>query len=232
MRCRALTSVALLGCFLALQSTPALAHHKGTYGSHGYVWFAYRFDGAEVRVSSDNCGPTDPSPGAYTKIQASTAGTDEFLSRWPSGISLRPTSCQGGWGFADDISLNYQSNFETTHGNYGGENHSYVASGTWCEMWAMPHRCGYHPSIVHLNKPYFSTKSTAWLERLIMHETSHSLGLSDFCSQDSISNDGTSTCNSGRWTQVMEYKPVDRRAVYDIYPGWVYPHELLGVTCC
>jgi hypothetical protein len=65
--------------------------------------------------------------------------------------------------------------------------------------------CGSHPATVHLNYDKWNVTSTTGRERLIMHETGHSHGLDHHCTSDSIMNDGSSTCNGGKWTAIMSY---------------------------
>lgn len=210
----------------AVAGTAEANHRKGTYGNHGYQWFARWTDFAVADVTSDYCN--DREIGVYSRIKSSTANKSYMTARWPSGIRLRRATTNGCDGVVTnyiDIKLNYQSNFSTTHGNYGGENHSTVGSSSWCAIFSAPHPCGYHISLVHLNKSRFtsSSYSNAYRERLIMHETGHSLGLAHHCTSDAIMNDGSSGCNGGKWTAVMSYQTTDRQGIYNTYPGWRYP---------
>lgn len=200
---------------------PAQAsHNKGTYGNHGYVWFARYDDNAIAWVSSTDCNKRETD--AYERITNST--DDAFNVRWPSGIRLSQQYCDGRMNAYVDIKLIYDSNFTQTYGNYGGFNVSTKAPQSWCDTFGAPYPCGYHPSVVRLNRSRFFNNNWShnYRERLIMHETGHSLGMSHVCSQDSIMNDGTSDCNGGRWTAVMVYKPTDHQAIRDTYPNWKY----------
>ncbi len=125
-----------------------------------------------------------------------------------------------------DIRITY-SDFDVTHngGNFPGENHSVLALESYCDAWDNPYKCGYHPSKVHINNDMWVShnSNTNWQERLLMHETGHSLGLAHHCTSDSIMNDGSSGCNGAAWTSVMVYKPTDRAGIVDTFPNWAYP---------
>lgn len=94
---------------------------------------------------------------------------------------------------------------------------------SFCDYWGMRHPCGSHPSTVHVNWDKWGSTSDLGRERLIMHETGHSLGLAHHCTSDSIMNQGISTCNGGRWLEVMVYKQTDREGIRSMYPCWRYP---------
>lgn len=197
----------------------------GTYGSRGYVWLARYYDmqaGPEF-VTSNYC--TLAERDAIARIRSSTAGTAEFGGRWPSGLSLSRTDrCDGVVDTYVDISLSY-SDFCTTHGcgTYGGENHSLLAPSSWCAIWSARYPCGSHPSIVHLNKPKYLNTSSTGRQRLIMHETGHSQGLDHHCTGDAIMNSGVSSCNGGRWLEVMGYRATDRAGIRNVFPCWRCP---------
>lgn len=103
-------------------------------------------------------------------------------------------------------------------------NYSTLAPKSWCDIWGKNYPCGYHPSLVKLNKKRFgdSNYSDHYRRRLIMHETGHSLGLALHCSSDSIMNDGTSGCNGGAWTNINGYQGTDHDGIRDIFPNWKY----------
>lgn len=211
---------------LGVLSGSAVANHnKGTYGNEGYQWFARYDDFAVADITSDYCN--DREQAAYNRVLNSTAGESFTSDYWPSGIRLRKavsSPCSGTVSDVIDIDLNYQSKFSSTHGNYGGENHSSLGSTVWCASFNAPYPCGYHVSVVHLNKARWTDTSIshAYRERLLMHETGHSLGLGHHCESDAIMNDGMSNCNGGRFTQVMEYRSTDRQGIRQTYPNWPY----------
>jgi len=224
-RLRLFLSLALaLGAFTLLAGSGPSAtadHIYDPYGLRGYLWFARYDDYAIAYVTSDRCSARET--GAYDRIRNSTVG--EFPVRWPSGIRLSQYTCDGVVTKYVDIKLDYDPNFATTHGDYGGQNHSTLAPSTFCAFWGAPYPCGSHPSTVHLNLSRFtsSSYSNAYRERLIMHETGHSLGLNHHCSSDAIMNSGLSDCNGGRWTSVMSYQETDRQGIRNVYPNWKYP---------
>ena len=207
---------------LVLAVSPALAnHHGGTYGDKGYAWVARYSDYAEIWVTSDMCN--DRELGAFSRITNSTAGTTQFQDRWPSGLRLVRYTCDGVVDDSTDVKIAY-SDWDVTHGgdNAWGENHFHKAPQEWCDIWNDPYPCGAHPSNVHINLDQWNSHGNDWRERLLMHETGHSMGLGHHCTSDSIMNDGTSGCNNGRWTQVMAYLSTDRDGFRSVYPGWLY----------
>jgi hypothetical protein len=219
-------AVALAAIVVGLSSATASANHnKGTYGEHGYVWFARYDDNAIAWISSNRCYPRED--GAWERVRSSTVDASYTRAKWPSGIRLSTQRCDGAVDSTVDIVLEYRDNFETDgeHGNYGGHNHSNLASSSWCNTIGASWPCGYHISRVHLNDTRFGNSgySNAYKERLLMHETGHSLGLGHHCESNSIMNDGLSGCNGGAWTSVMTYQATDRQGINQTYPGWKYP---------
>jgi hypothetical protein len=216
--------VVFLSALLLLGIVPSASsnHIVGTYGSRGYHWLATNYDYAEEWVTSNYC--TTAELDAFTRVRNSTAGTSQFAGRWPSGLRLVRVSCDGVVDITIDIKLEY-SDFCVTHGcgTYGGENHSFLASSSYCAFWGVRYPCGSHPSIVHVNKPKYLNTSSLGRQRLHMHETGHSQGLSEHCTSDAIMNNGVASCNGGRWLEVMSYLATDRSGVRSVYPNWPYP---------
>jgi hypothetical protein len=62
-----------------------------------------------------------------------------------------------------------------------------------------------------------TSMTNASKQRLIKHETGHAVGMMDYCSADSIMNNGTSGCNGGKWTAITGYLSTDRSAVNSVY---------------
>ena len=216
----ALTALAVV----CLTCGPASADHiYQAYPLRGYIWMATSSN-ATIRVSSLSCNGRELD--AYAAIKASAV----FPNKWPNGINLVRQACNGYSDIWTDIVISYEPNshFQRDDGTYyGGYNESFIAPAEWCALFDnRPFPCGTHSSVVHLNESRFgsgSGYSQAYQQRLIMHETGHSLGLAHHCSSDSIMNDGTSSCNGGTWTQVMSYQSTDRLGIRNVYPGWMYP---------
>lgn len=206
-------------------AVPATADDNyGVYGNHGYHWMARYDDYALLLIVSNNCSRTPRETAAWARVINSTAGTSQFAGKWPSGIIISTADCQASLEITDDINLVY-SDFDETHGggNFAGENHKTLATASYCSYWDAPYPCGMHLSNVHINDDFWAGASNNSRERLLMHETGHSLRLAHHCSSDSIMNDGSQGCNGGAWTSVMVYKPTDRDGIVDIYPNWQYP---------
>jgi hypothetical protein len=212
---------------LALAVAPTIAYHSPyVYGDRGYAWLARYYDYAEIWVTSDMCN--DRETGAYTRITNSTAGTSELDDRWPSGLRLLRYTCDGVVDDSTDIKIHYSDwDLDQHNGsNAAGENHFVKAPQEWCDLWNDPYPCGPHPSKVHVNLDWWNGAGSTSRERLLMHETGHSMGLAHHCTSDSIMNTGEPDpdgCNGGRWTEVMVYKPTDRDGIRSIFPGWLYP---------
>ncbi|MFC7500937.1 hypothetical protein [Nocardioides sp. GCM10030258] len=198
-------------------------HIYEPYPRRGYVWFAAHHDLAIAYVASTSCNNRELE--TYDLVRQSTV--NDFPTRWPSGIRMSRQNCTGAVNASTDIKLSYEpaSNFIRSNGSsYGGYNVSNLAPATWCRIWAKPHPCGTHISIVHLNNSRFGSSSTsfAYRRRLIMHETGHSFGLSHHCSGNSIMNDGTSSCNGGAFTNIDGYQSTDNSGIRKVYPNWMY----------
>jgi len=139
-------------------------------------------------------------------------------------LRLLRSTCDGVVDSSTDIKIAY-SDWDVTHGGSSawGENHFVKAPQEWCDLWYAPYPCGAHPSKVHVNLNFWNGAGNLSRERLIMHETGHSMGLGHHCNSDSIMNDATSDCNDGKWVGVMVYMSTDRDGIRSIYPRWVYP---------
>ena len=193
----------------------------GTYGTTGYQWLARDYDFATEWMSSNYCNTAELD--AYDRVKNSTTTATYMSDRWPSGLQLVRDKCDGVLATEDDILLEY-SDFCLTHscGTYGGENHSIVATTSYCAYYSAPYPCGVR-STVHLNKPKYLDTSSLGRQRLIMHETGHSQGLDHHCSSDAIMNQGANGCNGNRWLEVMGYLATDRQGIRAVYPNWQYP---------
>lgn len=194
-----------------------------TYGNRGYVWAATRSDGFDILITSTSCNQSELT--AYDNVRTSTDNASgQFGTRWPSGIQMMRQNCTGTVSDGTDIKLQYmtQSQWDASHTtNAGGENHSALASSSWCNIWSVAYPCGSHWSTVHINGPKWDNTTAAGRRRLIMHETGHSEGLAHHCSSDSVMNDGKATCNGGAWLNVTGYMATDRAGIVDIYPCWI-----------
>lgn len=184
-------------------------HNKGTYPTYGLMWLsADKAYAGYAYFTSTSCNSQET--GAGTRIKNSTTGTGE-MSDWTNGIQLTQYTCTGNWNDYTDLKLYYLS-----HSASPGENHDSVASSAFCSFWSESYPCGMRPT-VHLDTTWWSSASATSRERLIMHETGHSFGLSHHCSADAIMNDGSGGCNGGAWTSVMTYQATDRTGINDTY---------------
>lgn len=212
LRFYAATTLLMIGIMLPVAVTFA-NHYKGTYPNEGLLWMSktYGYPGYEY-VTSPNCNGDET--GAYSRIKNSTTGKSE-MSRWKNGIQMKQYRCDGAWDSYTDIKIDYTSGHPS---GAWGENHSTLASSSFCQFWGTSYPCGMLPT-VHLNKETWNGLSSTNRQRLIMHETGHSNGLNHHCTSDAIMNDGTSSCNGGRWSSVMEYQPTDRTGINSVYPN-------------
>jgi hypothetical protein len=94
-------------------------------------------------------------------------------------------------------------------------------------MWAdeYPNRninrteCGSHHELIKIDLPDWNSHGLLWREKLIVHETGHSLGLDHLCPHaDSVMCDNTSN-----WTATMTWQPLDRLHYVNVYPNWQGP---------
>jgi hypothetical protein len=198
--------------FLSILS-PALwasaDHNKGTYPSYGIMWISADKDYSGYSYfTSENCNSAET--GAASRIEDSTTGTAE-MSDWDSGIQLTQYTCTGNWNYYTDMKFHYLN-----HPGSPGENHDDVASSAFCSFWNESYPCGMRPD-VHFDTTWWNNASQTSRERLVMHETGHSFGLSHHCSEDAIMNDGSGGCNGGAWTSVMEYQSTDREGIDSVY---------------
>ncbi|MEN9922169.1 MAG: Matrixin [Candidatus Parcubacteria bacterium] len=184
-------------------------HNKGTYPSVGHLWMSSSSGYFGVLFnSSTKCSSTET--GAYARIKSSTTGTSE-MPEWKNGIDMRQSNCSGAWNNSIDIKLNYVATHPTP-----GENFDVKNTSSYCAYWGVSYPCGVR-SQVKINQAWWDKASSLSRQRLLMHETGHSLGLGHLCSSNSIMNDGTSGCNLGQWTQVMSYQSSDRKSINAVY---------------
>jgi hypothetical protein len=209
--------VSLLVFTILFSASAVFAHDLyDKYPNRGYLFMSKSMNySGLVYVTSNNCNTSEVN--AFSKVKSSTANTTE-MSRWPDGIDMKQYSCDSIVTNYVDIDIEY-SDFSKTHGGgtYGGENHSTLAPSSYCEYWGVTSPCGSHPSTVHINQTKWDSTSSTGRERLIMHETAHSMGLAHHCSGDSITNNGSSSCNGGKWTAIMSYQATDRTGIDSQY---------------
>jgi hypothetical protein len=154
---------------------------------------------------------------AYSRVRNSTTGYSEMPSSiWPNGYNMQQNNWSGQWNMYVDTLLyfTYRGPNESA-----GQIYRSLAGSDFCAIWGQSYPCGMRSTIeIDTYRWYGSyANSPSLKQRLIMHETGHAIGMKDYCSQDSIMNDGTPSCNSGRWTAVMDYKSTDRSAVNSVY---------------
>ena len=133
------------------------------------------------------------------------------MLEWKNGIDMRQHNCSGAWNNSVDIKLNYVTTLGTP-----GQNFDIKNTSSYCSYWGQSYPCGTR-SEIKIRSSWWDAASSASRQRLIMHETGHSLGLLDYCGSDSIMNNGDTGCNSARWTSIMEYKSSDRKSINAVY---------------
>lgn len=208
-------------------SSGSASDRKGTYDTdHGYQWWARYTDNAIAWVSSTNCNQGEID--GMNNAKSSSANTDEFATRWPSGVRFSRYKCDGTVNRMVDIHIEYQppDRWNRDHkSTIGGHNLSIGSKrdSGWCKLWNAPEPCGYKISYIHINKDKYDSRSLAYQSRLFMHETGHSLGLAHHCASNSIMNDGWSRCNGGAFLNITGYQVTDRNGFVNTYPNWKYP---------
>jgi hypothetical protein len=210
--------LAILAMFSATAQTANADHIKGYYPNQGFLWMSSgeAFIGT-VDVSSNHCGTWEAS--AWASVKSTTQGQTYMGSgRWPNGLNMNTTRCDGLQDNTIDIQIFYkdQSYFA---GGIGGRNNSYLRSANYCSYWGQGYPCGVYAQVEINNQKFFGA-STAYKTRELMHETGHSNNFSGsphHCNSDSINNDGTSGCNSARWYEVTGYLETDRIGINHTY---------------
>lgn len=154
---------------------------------------------------------------AYSNVRNSTTGYPEMPSSvWANGYNMQQNNWTGQWNMYVDTLLTFVYRGPS---NSPGQIYRSLAAADFCSIWGQSWPCGMRSTIEldtyrwdgsYVGQPLLK-------QRLVMHETGHAIGMMDYCSEDSIMNDGTSTCNSERWTAVMEYKSTDRSATNSVY---------------
>lgn len=187
----------------------AANHNKGLFPNTGHFWMSSRtgYSGL-IYVTSTNCNADQV--GAYSRIKSSTTGTAE-MPEWANGIGMQQYTCTGTWNNYTDIRISHVASQSSP-----GLNIDTMRDSTYCSFWGTSYPCGVRSSVT-VRQSWWDTASSVSRQRLIMHETGHSMGLNHHCTANSIMNDGTSGCNSGAWTSVMTYQPTDRVGVNSVY---------------
>lgn len=218
---RGLITVLLVMLVATAAPPPAKANHrKGTFPTYGLLWTSGRknYSGLQY-VSTNNCNQSQRD--AMAAVKSGTTGTS-WMGRWANGIQMSEYLCDGTSNNYVDLWIRYkpQSYFLQPNGTYiGGRNVDAAASPSFCSFWNTTHPCGMRPT-VEINQDKYAANSSTYKKRLIMHETGHSQGLNHHCTSDSIMNDGSSTCNGGKFTSLspMTYYATDREGVSKTYP--------------
>jgi hypothetical protein len=161
--------------------------------------------------------------GAADKIRSSTKGLSDMpITFWPKGYDLVPISWNNTastWTSYTDIMFTWANRGTDS----GGQTYPEKPSSAFCTFWKQTTYCGWRQRIQFDNTKWANASSTS-KQRYVLHETGHAVGMKDYCTVDSIMNNGaqptttSSGCNSGKWTAVMSYQPTDRAAVKSIYP--------------
>lgn len=151
---------------------------------------------------------------AYGSVKNSTTGYPEMpYSIWPNGFNMVQNNWAGTWNQYVDILVDFQNRGSTIS---AGETFRSLARADFCSIWGQTYPCGMRPTIV-MNTYKWDPMASLSKQRLIKHETGHAVGMMDYCSEDSIMNNGASTCNGGKWTAVTGYLSTDRYAVNSVY---------------
>lgn len=214
-------AVGMLALLIVAQPTGADAsHRKGTFPDQGLLWMSgWEGYSGNIWVSSNSCNQGELD--AFAAAKSSTTGTSE-MSRWRNGMNMTQHRCDGVFDYASDIQIVYkdQSYFRQSDGSYiGGRNVDLAKDPNVCSYWGKPYPCGQRPQ-VQINQQKYYGASATYRKREILHETGHSHGLSHHCSGNSIMNDGSSSCNSGKFTSLspMVYYATDRTGISSTYP--------------
>jgi hypothetical protein len=170
-------------------------------------------DRGQIGMSSTRAYDSDIVT-AYSTVRSSTTGYPEMPSSiWPNGYNMVQNNWTGTWNNYVDIMFQWADRT----GNSVGQTYSYAEPSSWCAFWGQPYPCGNY-SIIQLDNTRWANYGAGSLrQRLITHETGHAIGMFDYCSSDSIMNNGDPICNSGRWTAVMSYQSIDRTNTSAVY---------------
>lgn len=153
---------------------------------------------------------------AYSNVKNSTTGYSEMPSSiWPNGYNMVQNNWTGTWNNYVDIMIQWADRT----GDSVGLNVSNLEPSSWCSWWGQSYKCGVYSNI-YLDITRWANYGPGLLrQRVVEHETGHSVGMPDYCGSDSIMNNGATNpaCNGGRWTQVMGYTSYDRTITNNVY---------------
>ncbi len=170
---------------------------------------------------------------AYTAVKNSTKGTTELpTSTWPTGLDMRQNNWIGQWNKYVDIMIT----FKDRGTNSGGVTTSSQDSA-YCAAWNIASPCGVRSTVTINTSKWdgntlygYSPMTSTGKKRLIMHETGHANGMLDYCTEDSIMNNGDVDPKTGllcnpvngipKWTAITGYLSTDRQAIRYIYLGY------------
>lgn len=160
-------------------------------------------------------------------IQDTTDGQSS-MNRWDGptsdpargGIDLQHmVGCDNAGSPWWDIRIEYypQALFLQPDGSYiGGRNLPHDRLPSECLEAGVSYPCGDRP-IVQINQDKYWSNSLAYQQRLLMHETSHSIGLGHHCGVPAVANQGGASCP---WLSLSPfgYQATDRQGVSNVYP--------------
>ncbi|HET8575204.1 MAG TPA: hypothetical protein VFM02_03495 [Candidatus Paceibacterota bacterium] len=200
---------------LLVPATYAVSVYAVTYPSRGLFKMSLNktVDRGQIGMSSTRSYDSDII-AAYSKVQSSTTGYSQMPSSiWPNGYDMIQNNWTGTWNNYVDIMFTWKDRT----GDSVGETYSYAEPSSWCTFWGQSYPCGNY-SVIQIDTTRWANYGAGSLrQRLIEHETGHAVGMYDYCSSDSIMNNGDPSCNNGKWTAVMYYQPIDRTNTSAVY---------------
>ncbi len=190
----------------------------GTYPNQGLFKMSLKKTTSRGQIGMSSSRPYDADfITAYSSVKSSTTGYSEMPSTiWPTGFNMIQNNWTGTWNQYVDIMVNFQNRGSTIS---SGETFRSLATSDFCSIWGTTYPCGMRPTII-MNTYKWDPMASSSRQRLIKHETGHAVGMMDYCSADSIMNNGVTSpapCNGGKWTAITGYLSTDRSAVNSVY---------------